>query len=536
MLIPIIILVPLALTGAIPVGKHTEKLQGPIVDVGYSTFQGNTLNGIYEWLGVRYAQPPTKELRFKAPQEPKDTKDPQQANKWGAFCLPTPSTGKTAGADEDCLFLNIWAPQDRSKLRPVYFYIQGGGLNNNASPHMNGTNLIAAAEGDMVVVTLNYRVGVFGFLASKEVKAGGNLNVGNLDQRFALQWVQKHISKFGGDPERVTIGGASAGAASVNLHLMAYGGRDDGLFHAAVGHSNSFGMQLTVDESQYQYDALIKRAKCDQAKNAGATVDSFKCLQELSIDDLVKINLQGPHPGETQAPLFMYSNVVDGDFTMDYTYKAFQDGKFIKVPTIFGSDTNEGTIFTPSGINSAAEMNTFLKANYIKLTPEHLAKIDGYYPKAEQFPNKGSFWRTTANAYGEMRYNCPGLFLSQVVAATSNSSWHYHWDVLKPENAGSGIGVPHCADVDSIWGTTANAADKDQIPVMSKYYASFIRTHDPNTLKEKDAPVWEKFSASNGQKKIHFKNGVKNNKVEDTPKEFLDKCAWFASVGPTLKM
>jgi hypothetical protein len=81
MLIPIIILVPLALTGAIPVGKHTEKLQGPIVDVGYSTFQGNTLNGIYEWLGVRYAQPPTKELRFKAPQEPKDTKDPQQANK-----------------------------------------------------------------------------------------------------------------------------------------------------------------------------------------------------------------------------------------------------------------------------------------------------------------------------------------------------------------------------------------------------------------------------------------------------------------------
>jgi len=109
--------------------------------------------------------------------------------------LPTPSTGKTDGTDEDCLFLNIWAPADKSKTHPVYVFLQGGGLNNNASPKMNGTNLVETGDHDIVVVTLNYRVGVFGFLASKEVKKDGHLNVGNLDQRFALQWVQKNIEK-----------------------------------------------------------------------------------------------------------------------------------------------------------------------------------------------------------------------------------------------------------------------------------------------------------------------------------------------------
>lgn len=129
----------------------------------------------------------------------------------------------------------------------------------------------------------------------------------------------------------MTIGGDSAGAASVDLHLTAYGGRDDRLFHAAAAESQSFGVQFTVSESQYQYDALVARTGCN------TTADTLKCLRSLSTAELQSQNINIPSPGGGGgAPLYMYSNVIDGDFTTDYTYNLYQQRKFIRVPTIWG--------------------------------------------------------------------------------------------------------------------------------------------------------------------------------------------------------
>jgi carboxylesterase type B len=129
----------------------------------------------------------------------------------------------------------------------------------------------------------------------------------------------------------VTIGGDSAGAASVDLHLSAYGGRNDGLFHAAAAGSQSFGVQFTVEGSQYQYDALSARTGCNTLS------DSLACLRALPIETLQGSNIDIPTPGGGgDAPLYMYSNVVDGNFTTDFTYNLYAQGKFIKVPVIFG--------------------------------------------------------------------------------------------------------------------------------------------------------------------------------------------------------
>jgi carboxylesterase type B len=184
-----------------------------------------------------------------------------------------------------------------------------------------GSGLVLASDRNIIVVNFNYRVGVYGFLASKEVSVGGSINNGLKDQRKAMEWVQRYIRKFGGDPKKVTMAGDSAGAASVNLQLTAYGGRDDGLFRASAAESQSFAAIRSVNESQYQYDNLSLRTGCVDAD------DSLACLRGLSAAELQTQNFNTPFPGAQDAPLYMYGPTLDYDFIKEYTYAAYANGK-----------------------------------------------------------------------------------------------------------------------------------------------------------------------------------------------------------------
>ncbi|QSZ31841.1 hypothetical protein DSL72_001410 [Monilinia vaccinii-corymbosi] len=506
------------------------------VDLGYSQYLGtNSGTGVTQWLGIRYAAPPLGDLRFRAPQSPRVNKTLHIANKRGGTCHASPSTSLVSNTTEDCLFLNVFAPTDASKLHPVFVYFQGGGFNGLSSPNLDATSLIAAGDHDIVVVTFNYRVGPWGFLASKEVVANGDTNVGLKDQRFVLQWVQKHIKQFGGDPDHVTIGGASAGGASVDLQLSAYGGRDDGLFHASVAESQSFGAQLTVSESQYQYDGLVERTGC-----AGQN-DTLACLRGLDISVLAQNNINIPTPGGAGgSPVFMWSNVIDGNFTSDYTYKLFATGQYVKLPAIYGDDTNEGTVFTPKSVNTSADMSDFLKNNFVKLTDDQLYNIHQYYPQGPQYPNAGSYWSAAALAYGEMRYNCPGIYLSGThdFFSPSLGNWNYHWDVLSSAKAASGLGVTHTSESGSIWGSSKQP-DSALIPSIQAYWTSFIRTKDPNTYKLESAPKWEQLKTSNYQR-IHFRaenvtgDAIANVTMESIPDEQMARCAYLSSIGVSI--
>lgn len=215
------------------------------------------------------------------------------------------ATAEDDTQDEDCLFLNIYAPTNASadEPLPVYFYISGGGFNALADGNLNGTRLIRASDYNMVVVTANYRVGLFGFLASAEVEDDPTASVNNglRDQRKALEWVQKYIRQFGGDPNHVTIGGASAGGASVFYQLTAYEGRNDSLFSAAAAESQSFGTMLTIDESQYQYDYITDATNCSSAS------DTLSCLRSVPAADIQRVNKNIPFPQSEGPPGFMYS-------------------------------------------------------------------------------------------------------------------------------------------------------------------------------------------------------------------------------------
>ena len=225
------------MTNADPLKVKTE--QGKVV--------GKTINNgkVRAFMGLPYAAPPVGDLRWKAPQPPAKWKGDRDATKYGAHCAQgrvfDDMVFQDAGPSEDCLFLNVYVPADakeKSKL-PVMFWIHGGGYSGGGSsePRHNGDFLPTKG---VVVVTINYRLGVFGFLVTDELAKEGNGSAGNyglLDMVAALQWVKSNIGKFGGDPGNVTIFGESAGSFAVST-LMA-SPMSQGLFHKAIGESGA---------------------------------------------------------------------------------------------------------------------------------------------------------------------------------------------------------------------------------------------------------------------------------------------------------
>ncbi|KAJ6145243.1 hypothetical protein N7470_009138 [Penicillium chermesinum] len=517
------------------------------VDLGYARYRGySTSNGISQWLGMRYAAAPTGRLRFEAPHDPPSVEGIQEALSHKPLCVPVASkrnTGVPHGTDEDCLFLDIYAPTDavtqRKKL-PVYFFIQGGGFAALTNPNYNGTGLVQASGYNMVVVTFNYRVGPLGFLASREIQLGASLNNGLKDQRKALEWVKKHISKFGGDPNHVVIGGDSAGGASVTLQLSAYGGRDDGLFVAAAAESQSFGPVFTVAESQFAYDRLVAHTDCRKYTN---TLD---CLRYMNINNLQSQNVVSPVPGAPRNPLYLYNPTIDGDFLQDHTYTLFETGRFIKVPVIFGDDTNEGTIFVPRNTTSPADADAFIKSQFPSVTTAQLSRINSMYLTPDQervFPKSGLYWRAGSNAYGEIRYICPGIHMSSIYAAAGVPSWNYHFAVVDTIAAADGTGTSHTIEVNAIWGPqyvstappssyfTSNA---NIVPVMQGYWTSFVRSLNPNTHRDPSSPEWVTWGQGDDAFKRIFLR-TNQTRMERVPADQKARCNYLIGIGRELK-
>ncbi|KAH8433636.1 putative triacylglycerol lipase [Aspergillus melleus] len=516
--------------------------QRTVVDLGYTRYKGQPLpNGIVQWLGMRYAAPPVGPLRFSAPQDPEEVGGVQDAFQHGPLCIPTVTEEEVfpEGTSEDCLFINVQAPRNISRPLPVYFWIEGGGFNENSQADYDASGLIHASHMGIVVVTFNYRVGPYGFLAGKEVEKGGSVNNGLKDQIKALQWVQKHIRKFGGDPNHVVLGGVSAGAASITLLLSAHGGRDDGLFHAAAAESQSFAGMLTVKESQFAYNNLVIRTGCASEE------DTLACLRNLDVGTLQSVNINTPLPKAQEAPLYMYGPVVDGTLVPDYTYRLFHKGKFIKVPVIFGDVTDEGTVFAPKKIATVGEADTFLQSQFPEIQLRHLARINAMYlheNETRQFPEAGPYWIPASNAYGEMRYTCPGMDMSSVYARAGVKSWNYHYAVQDPDSDAAGEGTAHTHEVNAIFGPQYVTDDNPPasyfttnapiIPVMQGYWTSFIRTFDPNLYRRPGTPEWKQWGRNDDHRRLFIRTG--ETAMEVAPSDQVRRCDYLISIGVDL--
>ncbi|KAH6968815.1 Alpha/Beta hydrolase protein [Fusarium avenaceum] len=516
-----------------------------IVDVSYSKYKGKDLgNGVTQWLGMRYAAPPLGELRFMPPQDPIRSRQTKDASRFRLKCIGygagVGSIDKTQS--EDCLFINVFAPTNAARMArlPVFVYIQGGGFTSNSKPAINGTRLIQASGMNMIVVTLNYRVSIFGFLSHLDMVQP---NIGLLDQRRALQWVQQYISRFGGNPKQITLGGNSAGASSVAFHMAAYGGRDDNLFHAASAESISSSPIVTLEQAAYRANNTIGRLNC-------ADVDVMACMRNKTAYEISVASTNIPYPGVGNAPLSMWAPVVDGNFVTDGLWNSFKQGKFVKVPSLIGATTNEGVGFVSSAsASSQTAVTNFWQAEYPQLNlTSHLARVSDLYPFtsntcSSSSPSAGCLRKQLSDSYGDMRFLCPGTSISGAMSLwMPGKTWNYWYNVEDPFDMARGQGVPHCVEMHALWGP--GHAPGAQLPssyldgginanvttVVQSYWISFIRGKDPNKYRGVNATtaIWSPYSTSQRQRLVFDTAGVTS--VQNMTQTMQDRCNYFGSI------
>ena len=298
-----------------------------------------------QWLGIPYATPPIGALRFAPPKDAAPWATPLATTAVGNECPqlnfgPTPSL--VGGSSEDCLYLNVWAPRAAVTNAPVFVWIYGGGftLGSGGDRMYNGEAL--AAHTGAIVVTFNYRLGALGWISHPELAAEEGVatspSQGLLDQQMALRWVQRNIGAFGGNPNDVTLAGESAGAISVCAHLAAPGSR--GLFQRAIVESGiclSSALFATAATADDQGNRLAAAVGC-------ATPGSeLPCLRSTAPATLLAALPE--REANFGATGDSFGPTVDGDVLPKIPLDAIRSGDFARVPTILGTNVNEGDLF-----------------------------------------------------------------------------------------------------------------------------------------------------------------------------------------------
>ncbi|EAU30772.1 conserved hypothetical protein [Aspergillus terreus NIH2624] len=429
------------------------SLSGPIVDLGYSSYQGynEATTGLNIWKGIRYASPPVGHLRWQPPTPPaKNTSQIIPAVDQAPLCPQSGAAGTPAvygfnsgPGDEDCLFLNVYAPPGASDL-PVFVWIHGGGYGlygamYDPSPLMNTNN------NGFITVEIQYRLGAFGFLSSAEVHEHGTPNAGLLDQRFALEWVQQHIRKFGGDPNRVTIGGESAGGGAVMLQSLAYGGRKSNLFQNASLTTPYDGATPTT-----YYEQFAEHAGCGPlAPTRSQYKTTFDCLVAAPSESLQ--NASGIVSESGFFGTFGFAPVVDGDMIRERPSVQLLTGHVSGRRILVGNNANDGVPLSNPNVLTRAAFNDHISKTFPELTRTDIARLNLLYGTAESQPNdRGPRFDTTGtsgptannqseiatglqqtvfNIYGETTFDCPAQWLAEAFGAGFRQAWKYQYSV-----------------------------------------------------------------------------------------------------------
>ncbi len=463
-----------------PVKPAPVKVDGGLVE-------GVAADGLAVYKGVPFAAPPIRNLRWRPPQPAAAWTGVHPADRFAADCVPSMGDPPPGGASEDCLYLNVWTPAKAPSDRlPVLVWIYGGGFNGGSTsvPVHDGAKL---ARRGVVLVSVNYRVGILGFLAHPELSAESahhvSGNYGLLDMIAGLQWIQRNIAAFGGDPKRVTIFGESAGGIAVSMLCASPLAR--GLFHGAISQSGgSFGPVSKSPSPGENMRSLAdaEASGAEVAKAAGAA--SLKELRALPAEKVVEAGRQQRG---------MAWPITDGWVVPDDQYKLYAAGRFNDTPILVGYNSDEGLSFTR--VHTADEYVAGVRARYGAFADRLLTA----YPAAADRVPKTARDLARDSAFGWHTWSWARLQSSR----GKGKAFLYYFDQHPehaPDSPEADHGAPHGVDVPYVFETldTINRpvsdGDRRISEAMAAYWTNFAKHGDPNG---DGVPPWPPFSDAN---------------------------------------
>jgi len=508
--LPVLILAMLLLPGA--QRSHAEVRSQAVVETG--RLEGDLEDRLRIFEGIPYAAPPVGELRWRAPKPPLPWIGIRQAKQFGPACPQAPSNDVPAeDMSEDCLTLNIWSPAKRSEDRlPVMVWLHGGGFAKGSArmPVYNGANL---ANKGVVVVTLNYRLGYFGFfghpLLTEEAKAENapTANFGLLDQVAALQWVQRNIQTFGGDPSNVTLFGESAGGISALALMTAPAAR--GLFQKAIiqsGGGRWVAPTLTSPAGKFfaAHEIGERVARAFGLREDGA----LRGLRSKSWQD-IRATL-GAIP-----ELSDHTPFLDGQLLTDQMEPVFSRGDQARIPIIVGANSYEGVLLRKTFHVPADEV---LHA----VAPQLDDLSDLYPPQLLMTPDF-----LADHIWGDANFVEPARMIARAASRAGQPVYHYGFDFQPPLLRLIG-GTPHGLEVAYAFGNIHRVVPFPLAQLMHphnyevsrrmvSYWTNFAKTGDPNGG---GVPEWSRFAEGNEETLVFGNQGMSVER--DYLKERLD--------------
>ncbi|KZV68666.1 alpha/beta-hydrolase [Peniophora sp. CONT] len=404
-----------------------------IIDLGYAKYQSDVVydDDVLSFLGIRYAAPPVGDLRWRSPQPPAQIEGVQNATAQPPQCMQAPGVVGFPGmsltnpfrkrdvantafeqppttSDEDCLFLNVHTPSNfhSQSALPVVVWIHGGAYDAANASTYPAQDWVQQTDGGLVAVQVQYRLGPFGFLSSEAIKGDGDLNVGLLDQQYALQWVQKNIAAFGGDPDQVTIWGQSAGAGSVLQHIIANGGHTQPpLFRGAIMESPFLPFQYQYNDPTPEtlFSQVLSIAGCNATEPNGA----LKCLRDADASLILKADMTLGFASFMMTWPFV--PVIDGDFIRERPAEALAGRKINGEALYVNTNSHEGSIFVNGSALEAANytLSDYIRELFPRITPSDVDAVASAYAAD---PALNTLADQAAGVIGENILICPAYY------------------------------------------------------------------------------------------------------------------------------
>jgi para-nitrobenzyl esterase len=433
-------------------------IDDPVVETSYGPVRGVEESGVKAWKGVRYAAAPVGELRFRAPEPPPRCTEIVEATAFGPACpqpvFPNMPLDLGAPQGTDCLRLNVWASSDTKSgdAKPVLVWVHGGAyvLGSSSQALYDGRRLVS--HGDVVVVSINYRLGVLGFLDLSSLDTAGrrfDSNVGLRDVLAALEWVRDNIAAFGGDPQRVTLFGESAGAGIVTTLLASSAA--EGLFAGAIAQSSPATSVYDRERAGRAARAFLDRLGIAPSESQRLVDIPMRAI--LTASQRVFDEVPVRNPGT-----LAFVPIVDGDVLTDYPVKLAQEGRSHPVPLIIGTNKHEAMLFR------------LLRSSLVPITPRAITSLfnqiaaeqpDLQLPTEEEIVSTYSGLRRRARSLSiatDVGFRMPSVWLAEGHARVA-PVYLYRFDYATPLLKLTMVRAAHATELPYVWGNLGAPKD-----------------------------------------------------------------------------